>query len=196
MKGQAMSTHVARELLRDGFDRVAESVRSVTGGTDSTILLYQPDPQSNHAAWLIWHLTRVQDDHLADLSAVVGGAEPPSRGAAHHTPTGQLWLEHGWAQRLALPYPPEDTGFGHDAQQVQAFGTGDSGLLAAYHQAVHERTAQILESLSTPDFVRVVDQRWDPPVTAAARLVSVLNDTTQHVGQAAYVRGLAERALG
>lgn len=191
-----MSTHIARELLRDGFDRVAQTVRSVTSGTDASVLLYQPDPQSNHAAWLIWHLTRVQDDHLADLSAVLGGADAPSRGTKQYTPTGQLWLEHGWAQRFALPYPAEDTGFGHDAENVQAFVNGDSGLLAAYHQAVHDRTVQVLESVSTEDYERVVDQRWDPPVTAASRLVSVLNDTTQHVGQAAYVRGLAERALG
>ena len=37
---------------------------------------------------------------------------------------------------------------------------------------------------------RIVDERWDPPVTLGARLVSVVNDDTQHVGQAAYVKGL------
>ena len=191
-----MSANIARELLRDGFDRVAQSVRAITSGTDSSILLHQPDPLSNHAAWLIWHLSRVQDDHVADLAAVLGGAEPPSRGAAPHIPAGQLWLEHGWAHRLGLPYEESDTGFGHDGQQVRDFDNGDSGLLSAYHQAVHDRTVQILDSLDTEDFERVVDRRWDPPVTAASRLVSVLNDTTQHVGQAAYVRGLAERSLG
>ena len=191
-----MSATIARELLRDGFDRVAQTVRSVTSGTDASVLLYQPDPQSNHAAWLIWHLTRVQDDHMADLAAVLGGAPAPSPGTAHHIPAGQLWLEHGWAHRLALPYEEADTGFGHDAQQIRAFGNGDSGLLSAYHQAVHDRTLHILESLGSEDFERIVDTRWDPPVTVASRGVSVLNDTTQHAGQAAYVRGLAERALG
>lgn len=191
-----MSANIARELLRDGFDRVAQTVRSVTSGTDASVLLYQPDPQSNHAAWLIWHLTRVQDDHMADLAAVLGGAAAPSPGAAQHIPAGQLWLEHGWAHRLALPYEESDTGFGHDAEQVRAFDNGDSGLLSAYHQAVHDRTLQILESLGSGDFERIVDTRWEPPVTAASRWVSVLNDTTQHAGQAAYVRGLAERALG
>lgn len=191
-----MSANIPQELLREGFDRVAETVRSLTGGTDASVLLYQPDPRSNHAAWLIWHLTRVQDDHLADLSAVLGGADVPSDGSGHSTPKGQLWLEHGWGHRFALPYPEEDTGFGQDAQKVQAFGNGDSGLLAAYHQAVHNRTVEILDSLSTEDYERVVDHRWDPPVTAASRLVSVLNETTQHAGQASYVRGLAERALG
>ena len=37
---------------------------------------------------------------------------------------------------------------------------------------------------------RVVDRTWDPPVTLGVRLVSILDDDTQHAGQAAYVRGL------
>jgi hypothetical protein len=40
------------------------------------------------------------------------------------------------------------------------------------------------------DLDRVVDKRWDPPVTLGVRLVSVVDDDAQHVGQAAYVRGL------
>ena len=40
---------------------------------------------------------------------------------------------------------------------------------------------------------RVVDERWDPPVTLGVRLVSVISDDLQHVGQAAYLRGLADR---
>jgi hypothetical protein len=36
----------------------------------------------------------------------------------------------------------------------------------------------------------VVDLNWDPPVTLAVRLVSVINDDLQHGGQAAYVRGM------
>lgn len=191
-----MDVEPVQELLRDGFDRVAETVRSLTGDTDADILLYRPDPQSNHFAWLIWHLTRVQDDHVADLAAILGGAEVPDRGSGYQAPAGQLWLEHGWARRFGLPYPEEDTGFGHDAAQVAAFGAGDSGLLGAYHQAVHDRTLEFVESLAVEDLARVVDRRWDPEVTATSRIVSVLNETAQHAGQAAYVRGLAERAMG
>ena len=41
---------------------------------------------------------------------------------------------------------------------------------------------------------REVDQSWDPPVTLAVRLVSVVNDITQHAGQAAYAAGIIARA--
>ncbi len=47
--------------------------------------------------------------------------------------------------------------------------------------------------LQPADLDVVVDERWDPPVTLGVRLVSVVNEVNQHVGQAAYVRGLLER---
>jgi hypothetical protein len=47
----------------------------------------------------------------------------------------------------------------------------------------------VLDKLSEADYARIVDERWARPVTAAVRLVSVINDATQHIGQAAYVRG-------
>jgi uncharacterized damage-inducible protein DinB len=63
-------------------------------------------------------------------------------------------------------------------------------LLADYLRAVHEATAAYVAGLSAEDLDRVVDERWDPPVTLGARLVSVINDDAQHAGQASYVRGL------
>ena len=50
-----------------------------------------------------------------------------------------------------------------------------------------------LATLDDDDLDRVVDTRWDPPVTVGVRLVSVIADDLQHVGQAAYVRGLLHR---
>ena len=48
-------------------------------------------------------------------------------------------------------------------------------------------------NVTDADLDRVVDERWDPPVTLAVRLVSVLADGLEHAGQAAYIRGVAER---
>jgi hypothetical protein len=38
-----------------------------------------------------------------------------------------------------------------------------------------------------------VDDYWDPPVTLGVRLVSIISDDLQHVGQAAFIRGVIER---
>jgi hypothetical protein len=48
----------------------------------------------------------------------------------------------------------------------------------------------MLEVVGPADLARTVDDRWDPPVTLGVRLVSIADDSLQHVGQAAYLRGL------
>jgi hypothetical protein len=126
--------------------------------------------------WLVWHLTRVQDHHLADLL----GEE-------------QLWVSGDWAGRFGLPADPDDTGYGHSSAQVATVRPESAQALVDYHDAVAERTRTFLARLGPADLDRVVDEAWDPPVTLGVRLVSVADDDLQHVGQAAYVRGLIER---
>jgi hypothetical protein len=125
---------------------------------------------------LVWHLTRVQDDHVAG----VAGLE-------------QVYPAQGWVQRFGLPFPPADTGYGHRREDVAALRVDDPALLVGYHDSVHEQTVRFLRGLTGADLDRVVDESWDPPVTLGVRLVSVLDDDAQHVGQAAFVRGLLDR---
>jgi hypothetical protein len=70
----------------------------------------------------------------------------------------------------------------------------DAELLDGYHADVHRQTLEYIESLPLADLDKVIDRSWDPPVTVRVRVVSVLEDCLQHVGQAAYLRGVAERA--
>jgi uncharacterized damage-inducible protein DinB len=163
------------DLLIDGFGRVRETVRAVLEGLDEDRLAARPDSHGNSVAWLVWHLSRVQDDHVADAA----GAE-------------QLWTSGGWVERFRLPLDVGATGYGHSAEEVGKV-RAPAELLDAYHDAVHRASVDYVATLADEDYARIVDERWDPPVTLAVRLVSVLNDTTQHVGQAAYVRGLLQR---
>ena len=164
------------DLLHDAFGRIREGVAGVLDGIAPAALTWRADDDANTVAWLVWHLTRVQDDHLAE--------------AFGH---GQTWLEEGWRDRFDLPLDPSDTGYGHSTADV-ATVRATAELLAGYHEAVVRRSEVDLASLDAADLERVVDERFDPPVTMAVRLVSVIADDLQHVGQAAYVRGLAERA--
>jgi uncharacterized damage-inducible protein DinB len=161
------------ELLRYAFDQVGATLRSAVQGLGPQDLTRRPAPGANTIAWLAWHLLRVQDDHIA----AVAGHE-------------QVWTAEGWAQRFDLPFPTSATGYGFDAEQVAAVRLPSVDLLLGYAEAVHARTAQFLDGLSDDDLDRVVDRSWDPPVTLGVRLVSVLSDDLQHIGQAAYVRGL------
>lgn len=163
----------AHGVLTEGFQRVSELVTAVTGGLSVEVATYRPDPEANSPAWLVWHLSRIQDDNLAGLAG-----------------TPQEWPQ--WRARFALPFDEDATGYGQSAAEVGEVQV-DGELLAGYHQAVHEATQRYLDRLTREELDRVVDPNWDPPVTALVRLVSVLSDCLQHVGQAAYVRGLAER---
>ncbi|MGM1062866.1 mycothiol transferase [Saccharothrix sp. Mg75] len=162
----------AVDVLVDGFGRVRESVERVLDGLDRDRLAHRVDGSANSIAWLVWHLTRVQDDHVAE----VAGAE-------------QVWTAGGWAGRFDLPLPPEDTGYGHSGDQV-ALVVAPADLLLGYHRAVHEATTTYLRGVTSAELGKVVDDSWDPPVTLAVRLVSVVEDDLQHVGQAAFARGL------
>ena len=163
------------ELLTDAIDRVREQVPGLVEGLDEDDLAWRPDPESNSIAWLLWHLTRIEDDHVAEVAG-----------------TGQAWLDDAWMARFELPLPAEDHGFGHSSEQVAAVRASGE-LLVGYHAAVAERASSYLATLTDADLDRVVDERWDPPVTLGVRLVSVVCEVNQHVGQAAYVRGLLER---
>jgi uncharacterized damage-inducible protein DinB len=124
----------------------------------------------------VWHLTRVQDDHVADLL----GQE-------------QLWVSGDWAGRFGLAPDPGNSGYGHSPAQMAEVRPESADALADYFDAVAARTREFLRGLKTDDLDRVVDERWDPPVTLGVRLVSIVNDDDQHIGQAAYVRGLLPR---
>ncbi|MEU7476383.1 DinB family protein [Lentzea sp. NPDC042327] len=160
------------DVLLDGFDRVEQAVARVLEDLSTEDLAHRLGGSANSIAWLVWHLTRVQDDHVADLAG-----------------TEQVWTADGWMERFGLPLPEEDTGYGHDAGQVAAV-VATAELLLGYHRAVHERTRAYLRELEPAELSAVVDESWDPPVTRAVRLVSVVEDDLQHVGQAAFVRGL------
>ena len=65
--------------------------------------------------------------------------------------------------------------------------------LRGYFDATYDLVADALRGLTEADLDRVVDEDWDPPVTLGVRLVSALNDATQHIGQASYAAGILTR---
>ncbi|SFK54769.1 mycothiol transferase [Geodermatophilus ruber] len=162
----------SRELLLDAYGRIQEELRPAVEGLTPEQLTYRPAPNANSIAWLAWHLARVQDDHIAEVAG-----------------TEQVWTAEGWYDRFGLPFPPSATGYGFTSEQVAQVRVPSADLLLDYAAAVHARTAEFLRGLTDNDLDRVVDENWDPPVTLGVRLVSVLADDLQHVGQAAYVRG-------
>lgn len=162
-------------ILLDAFGRIRGLVHRVVSKADEEQLTYRPDATANSIAWLVWHLTRVMDDHVSEIAR----AE-------------QEWIAGGWADRCGLPFDPSETGYGHSSEKVRLV-TLPGDLLVGYHDAVQDSSAGYLSGVDAEELDRIIDRSWDPPVSVGVRLVSVIGDGMQHVGQAAYVLGLAQR---
>ena len=164
----------ARELLRDSFTRLIEHVDAITDGLSDDALTYQPSPDANSIAWLLWHSARVQDAQLCDIAG-----------------TEQVWMRDGWADRFNLDLPKDSHGYGHTPEQA-AKVRAPVELLSGYYHAVHQMTLEFVASVTPEELARIVDRRWTPAVTASARIVSIIDDCAQHLGSAAYIRGIAD----
>ena len=164
------------EIFTDQFERIHDLFADVLDDLTLDQAHLRPDGSAegggNSIVWLLWHAARIQDDHVAGLS----GAD-------------QAWGE--WRARFALPLDDWDHGYGHSSEQVDSVRVDDPTLLVQYQDAVHQLTLAYLGHVDEAELDRVVDKDWNPPVTAGVRLVSIVGDALQHLGQAAYVKGLA-----
>jgi hypothetical protein len=163
-------------LLLELYGRIPPLARRAVDGVGLDDLVRPPAPNANPIAWLVWHLARVQDHHVSEIL----GAD-------------QLWVEGDWASQFGLEPDPANTGYGHTADEVTMVRPARPQVLLEYLDAVTARTRIMLEALEQAELDRIVDRRWNPPVTLGVRLVSIADDSLEHAGQAAYVRGLLER---
>ncbi len=162
-----------RELLRDSFTRLIEHVDDLTDGLTDEVSFFRPTATANSISWLIWHSARQQDLQLCDIAGIE-----------------QVWTRDGWVDRFGLDLAGNDHGYGHSPDEVGKVRP-PADLLAGYYHGVHKVTLSYIASVTADELARVVDTHWTPPVTASARLVSIIDDAAQHLGQAAYIRGIA-----
>lgn len=163
-------------LLAELYGRIPPLVQQALVGVDPLELTTSPATGSNTIAWLLWHMARVQDHHISEILS----AE-------------QIWVAGDWAPRFGLAPDPNNTGYGHTAAEMAAVRPDGADVILRYSKAVDRRTTTMLERLTAADLERIVDRRWDPPVTLGVRLVSIASDSLQHAGQAAYLRGYLRR---
>ena len=163
-------------LLVDAFRRIPELVHGACEGLDATGLAYRPEPGANSIAWLVWHLSRVQDDHVAEIAEM-----------------DQVWADRSWVKRTGIDRDVTATGYGDTPDDVAAIVPESSEALVAYLDAVAGRTIAYLEGVDASELDRIIDHSYDPPVSVGVRLISVISDNLQHAGQARYLRGTIER---
>jgi hypothetical protein len=165
-----------KDLLIDGYSRIPEFLENVLKGLDQDELDWRPRHDCNSIGWLIWHLTRQQD---AQIVSLMGGE--------------QLWITGEWHGKFNRQPDPKDIGFGQSPEQVSEFKSPEARILLGYNRAVVERSKQYISDLSETDLNRELNEPWFQPLpTVGVRLVSILDDSVLHAGQAAYVRGLLQ----
>jgi hypothetical protein len=162
-------------LLLELYGRIPPLAADAVDGLGPTELAATAAPGTNPIGWLVWHIARVQDSHVAELL----DAE-------------QLWATGAWAERFGLDPDPSNIGYGHGPEEVVAVRPDGPDAAVEYLDAVDARTRAFLAGLNPADLDRVVDRAWDPPVALGVRLVSIADDGLQHAGQAAYLRGLLD----
>ena len=162
--------------MADGFNRVPEFLTNVLDGLIQEDLNWMPRKESNSIGWLVWHLTRQQDAQIASLMG-----------------KDQLWIKDKWYAKFNRDSTSRDIGFGHTPEQVAAFQSPDISTLLGYLRATVKRTIQYLKGLSEEDLDRELDEpQYHPLPTVGVRLISILDDSVLHVGQAAYIRGMIQ----
>jgi uncharacterized damage-inducible protein DinB len=164
------------DVFAEAFERIRAEVLRAAADLDTDQLGHRPDAEANSIAWLVWHTSRVQDHHVSEIAGV-----------------DQAYVAGGFAAALGLRPDSSDIGYGHTSEEVAMIRPEDSLMLIEYHEAVTSRTLEYVAGIHAEELDRIIDDSYDPPVSVGVRLVSVINDNMQHVGQANYVRGLVER---
>jgi hypothetical protein len=160
-------------LLLELYGRIRPLAVRAVDGLSTAQLGEKPTLDTNSIGWLVWHLARVQDHHVAELLT-----------------TDQVWVDGVWPPRFGLDADPSNIGYGHSAADVAKVQPDGQEALLGYLDAVEAPTRALLAEVTADDLDRIVDRRWDPPVSMGVRLVSIADDSLQHVGQACYLRGL------
>lgn len=163
-------------MLAEAFRRIQELVHKATDGLSPADLTYRPEPGANSIGWLIWHLTRIQDDHVAEIAG-----------------RDQVWGDRSWAERTGIARGVAESGQGDGPDDVAALAPTSVAELVAFHDEVMGGTFEYLNSAADSDLDRIIDDSYDPPVTVGVRLVSVISDNIQHAGQARYLHGMIGR---
>ena len=163
----------ARDVLSEGASRPAAEAKALIDTLPEGALNAHAGGHTNSIAWLLWHAGRQMDAQLAQLNG-----EP------------QVWHSQGFESRSNLGELGDTVGYGHTAEQARAIVVEDAALLVEYLGAATAALSEYIAGLSETDLDDVIDTSWTPHVTRGVRLVSMIDDAAQHVGQAAYAAGI------
>ena len=162
----------ATTILHNAATRPAEAAQRLRASLSSEVLNAHLGDHDNSVAWLLWHTGREIDVQTADLAG-----------------TSEAWSHEGYAQLTGIGAVGDGLGLGHTTGEAREITSDQGDALVDYVAAATDALLAYISTLTDADLDEVIDENWDPPVTRGVRLVSIIDDAAQHVGQAAYAVG-------
>ncbi len=157
--------------IKSAYDEYLQELKKAIDGVSQAEAYSQPAPDSNHIAWIVWHMARVEDYWI---NGVLKGA-------------GQVWNQ-GWDERFGMD--PEDRGAGQTIDQVRAMPQVKISDIVAYFDAVRAETGPVIEALDESSLAREIEHPRFGTITGRWLVGHIIVEESQHTGQVALIRGM------
>lgn len=160
-------------VFLDALTRIRDGFHRHLGDLTPEDLVREPAPP---IGWLCWRATRIWDSNFSRLSGL-----------------DQLWIADGWHTRFGMEPNPADFGRGqsHTREQVAAFRPESARLLLDYLDVVYERAQAYVNGMTPEAFDQELNEpQYQPLPTIAVRVVSLIENGWQNLGQVAYLKAL------
>ena len=128
-----MSTFKA--AIQSGLEEYLQALQRAIEGLTPAEMRWQPTLHTNHIAWLIWHMARVEDGWVSRL---------------RRRPA--VWQADGWADRFHMD--PASSGAGQTMEEVRAMPEIPLTDLMAYFDAVRAVTRHYLEQATDAELAQ------------------------------------------
>jgi uncharacterized damage-inducible protein DinB len=161
-----------KEAIRSGLEEYLQGLKRAIEGLTPAEARWQPTLNTNHIAWLVWHMARVEDRWVSK----------------HLKATTEVWVSEGWADRFKMD--SESLGFGHSMEDVRAIPDIPLSDLVAYFDAVRAVTHRYLYQATDADLLKEYASPHRGTVRGTWILGHILVEESQHVGQVSLIRGM------
>ena len=161
-----------KEVIRSGFEEYLQGLQRAIEGLTPAEARWQPTLHTNHIAWQVWHMARVEDRWVG----------------RYLCESSEVWIADGWADRFGMD--SKSVGFGHSMEEVR--GMPDISLtdLMAYFNAVRSVTLRWLEQATDADLSKEYHHHHLGKLTGIWIVGHILVEESQHTGQVAMIRGM------
>ncbi len=161
----------AQDVFRWSLNRSNEYLTAALEGLTQPEFCWKPDPESNCAAFIMWHMTRVEDFFVNRV--IQRGTE--------------VYEAQGFREKMGLP--AKDTGNSYTLEKILAWPVPKLEDMRAYNNAVRKTTFALLDTIAPAKLDEVLNPERSKE-SVGEMLSRITTEAAHHTGQIAYLRGM------